>query len=264
MSDDGKKAHALSVLDQFLDEYIVQTQSDDEDIAADDEDIAADDMSDGVFDYSLNLLKSFMVLLDCKDAVASGNGEHLAIIQKHMLLYFSSVSGCNSYAIEMLISTIQNEVLLSPAEAHQCKWAGLANWKGGRNKNIEIDLLQENRNKDIKGLIQLMGTNKTEKAIDRVSRAAGGVRKIVDVPIHTRHLLKMRRRFLLTCKSSNPFLKPQGGSTNLWWEFHLTHLKIWIKKSSVHGCKDTRETLQYTFLHRLIHVVRKRIICKMS
>ena len=174
VSDDEKKSHALSVLDQFLDEYILQTQNDDEDIAA-------DDMSDGVFDYSLNLLKSFMVLLDCKDAVASGNGEHLAIIQKQMLSYFSSVSGYNSYAIEMLISTIQNEVLLSPAEAHQCKWAGLANWKGGRNKNIEIDLLQENRNKDIKGLIQLMGPNKTEKAIDRVGRAAGGVRKIVDV-----------------------------------------------------------------------------------
>ena len=138
VSDDEKKAHALSVLDQFLDEYILQTQSDDEDIAA-------DDMSDGVFDYSLNLLKSFMVLLDCKDAVASGNGEHLAISQKQMLLYFSSVSGYNSYAIEMLISTIQNEVLLSPAEAHQCKWAGLANWKGGRNKNIEIDLLTETK-----------------------------------------------------------------------------------------------------------------------
>ena len=71
--------------------------------------------------------------------------------------------------------------MLSPAEAHQCKWAGLANWKGCRNKNIEIDLLQENRNKDVKGLIQLMGANRTEKAIDRVSRVAGGVRKIVDV-----------------------------------------------------------------------------------
>ena len=75
---DEKKAHALSVLGHFLDEYILQTQSDDKDIAA-------DDISDGVFDYSLNLLKSFMVFLDCKDAVASGNGEHLAIIQKQMI-----------------------------------------------------------------------------------------------------------------------------------------------------------------------------------
>ena len=48
-------------------------------------------------------------------------------------------------------------------------------WQGGKHKNIEIDLLQENRNKDIKGLISLMGANKTKKAIERVSRAAGGV-----------------------------------------------------------------------------------------
>ena len=72
-------------------------------------------------------------------------------------------------------------VLLSNAEAHQCKWAALVNWKGGENKNIEIDLLQENRNKDIKGLTQLMGANKTEKAIQRMSKAAGGVSKIINV-----------------------------------------------------------------------------------
>ena len=67
----------------------------------------------------------------------------------------------------MLISTLQNQVLLSPAEAHQCKWAALANWKGG--KNIEIDLLRENRNSDLKGMIPQMGANKTDKAIQRVS-----------------------------------------------------------------------------------------------
>ncbi|CAB4040199.1 Hypothetical predicted protein, partial [Paramuricea clavata] len=72
-----------------------------------------------------------------------------------------------------------NEDML--ADAHQHKWAALANWKGGRNKNIEIVLLQENRNRDISGLIHLMGSNKTEQAIERASRAAGDVRKIVDV-----------------------------------------------------------------------------------
>ena len=53
-------------------------------------------------------------------------------------------------------------------------------WLVGKEKNIEIDLLQENRNADLKGLIHLMGANKTEKAIGRMSKAAGGVRKIVD------------------------------------------------------------------------------------
>ena len=81
----------------------------------------------------------------------------------------------------MLITTIQNEVLLSHAEAHMCKWAALVNWKGGENRNIESDLMQENRNNEIKGLIHLMGANKTEKAIQRMSKAAGGVRKVVNV-----------------------------------------------------------------------------------
>ena len=175
MTEEEKKEHLLAELQKFVDEYVLETLNDDSMESSD------EDNSDGVLNYSLNLLKSFMVLLDCKDAVASGNGEHLALIQKQMLFYFSSVSGYNSYAIEMLISIIQNEVLLSPAEAHHCKWAALANWKGGRDKNIEIDLLQENRNSDLKELTRLMRANKTEKAIERISKAVTGIRKVVNV-----------------------------------------------------------------------------------
>ena len=110
------------------------------------EDDSDDDSAgeDRVMNYSINLLRSFMILLDYKDAVATGNGDHLAIIQKQMISYFFCVS-YNAYAIEMLISTMQNEITLSPGEAHKCKWRALVNWKGGKNKNIEIDLLQENR-----------------------------------------------------------------------------------------------------------------------
>ena len=178
-SAEEKKAHLLAVLDKFVQQFLYPTDTD-----TDNSTDSVDDnstVSDDVFNYALNLLRSFMVLLDCKDAVASGNGEHLATIQKQMLLYFSSVPGYNVYAIEMLISIVQNEVLLSSREAHQCKWAALANWNGGRDKNIEIDLLQENRNADLKELIRMMGANKTEKAIGRMSKAVGGVRKIVDV-----------------------------------------------------------------------------------
>ena len=64
--------------------------------------------------------------------------------------YFRLLPGFNAYAIEMLICVIQNDVILSEAEARRCKWASTANWKGGVGKNIEIDLLQENRNKDMK------------------------------------------------------------------------------------------------------------------
>ena len=64
-----KKEHLLTALQKFVDEYVLHTLDDDITQSSDNE------SSDGVLNYSLNLLKSFMVLLDCKDVVASGNGE---------------------------------------------------------------------------------------------------------------------------------------------------------------------------------------------
>ena len=39
--------------------------------------------------------------------------------------------------------------------------------------------MQENRNRDLKKLIKGMGANKTDKAIERASKAVGGVRKVM-------------------------------------------------------------------------------------
>ncbi|KAJ7374424.1 hypothetical protein OS493_007530 [Desmophyllum pertusum] len=140
---DNKKIYYNSVLDKFIDEYLIMPTP-------------------------------------STDAVKEGNGERLATLHKQLLPHFKSAPGFNAYSIEMLISIIQNEVLLSEAEAHQCIWAATVNWKGGIGKNIEIDLLQENRNRDLKKEIRGMGANKTDKAIDRSSRYIGGERKIIE------------------------------------------------------------------------------------
>ncbi|CAB4004804.1 Hypothetical predicted protein, partial [Paramuricea clavata] len=111
---------------------------------------------------------------DFKDAAREGNEEELLILHKQLLQHFKSMPGYNAYAIEMPISIIQLEAFLSQAESHQIMWAGTVNWKGGNSRNIEIRLLQENRNKDLKYLIKAMGANNTTNAIERASRAAGG------------------------------------------------------------------------------------------
>ena len=80
----------------------------------------------------------------------------------------------------MLLSIVQNEVFLADAEAHNRAWASTANWTGGSRRNIEIDLLQENQNKDLKKQIKLMGANKTNKAINCSSRTSGEERQIVE------------------------------------------------------------------------------------
>ena len=121
-----------------------------------------------------------MVLADFKDAVSTGNGEYISILRKQLLTHFFATPGFNEYAIEMLINILQCEVLLSKAEAHRGKWAATVNWRGGAGHNIEIDLFQESRNCEVKKLIRSMGVNKTEKVIERASKASGGISVIVE------------------------------------------------------------------------------------
>ena len=86
--------------------------------------------------------------------------------------------------------------------------AALANWKGGRNKNIEIDLLQENRNKDNEGLIHLMGQTRPRKPLTELAMEQECVKLFMylkhmhklegHLPTHTSRLPMMSTTFLLT------------------------------------------------------------------
>ena len=161
-----RKTYIKDIVDKFLEEFIFLGGN--------------QKVADGVRSYGANIIKSFMVLADFKDAVSSGNGEYISILRKQLLTHFFATPGFNEFAIEMLINILQCEVLLSKAEAHRCKWAATVNWKGGVGHNIEIDLFQENRNCEMKKLIRSKGANKTDKAIERASKASGGVSKIVE------------------------------------------------------------------------------------
>ena len=166
LSVEEVKEKYVNAIDKFVEEYFLNTS------------LFPND--DGILHYALNILHYYLLLVDIKDAVSTGNGAYLATIHKQMLLHFFSSPGFNAYAIEMLINVIQNEVLLSEAEAHQSKFAATANWHGGHGKNVEIDLFQENRNRDIKEMIKSMGSNKTDKAIGRASKASSGIRLIIE------------------------------------------------------------------------------------
>ena len=43
---------------------------------------------DGVYSYAINLIVSFMLLADFKDAVKFGNGDYLAVLRKQLLVQF--------------------------------------------------------------------------------------------------------------------------------------------------------------------------------
>ena len=161
-----QKSYLVNTIDSFLEKYVFGGEDNHK-------------TADVVWSYCVNLMRSFLLLADIKDAVATGNGDHLAILRKQLLVHFHATPGFNEYAIEMLINILQVQVLLTEAQAHNCKWAATVNWKGGSWKNLEIDLFQENHNCEMKKLIKAMGANKTEKAINRASKASGGVSEIV-------------------------------------------------------------------------------------
>lgn len=108
-----QKTYIKDILNKFLDEFIF---------------VAGNrKVADGVWCYGVNIIKSFMVLADFKDAVSTGNGEYIgtlamvsSILRKQLLTHFFATPGFNEFAIEMLINILQCEVLLSEAEAHRC------------------------------------------------------------------------------------------------------------------------------------------------
>ena len=111
LSEEEKRIYISSTLDKFLSEYVFHDES------------AEDPVTDDVWCYAVNLLKSFMLLSDFWDSIATGKGKHLSVIRKQLFVNFFATPGFNEFAIEMLINTLQNQVLLSEAEVYYCQWA---------------------------------------------------------------------------------------------------------------------------------------------
>ena len=104
---DTKRQYYDAVLDKFIDEFLIPGPTNDP------EDSSSEVPQEYVKNYSLCVSKYYFIYFDFKDAVKEGNGESIATLHKTLLTHFKSLQGFNPYAIEMLISVIQNEVFLS-------------------------------------------------------------------------------------------------------------------------------------------------------
>ena len=125
----SKKEYFDKIMDKFIDEFLSPVLVFDSN-SQPDFDVQNDEGScntDFVQNYSLRLLQYFFIMADIKDAVKEGNGLRLHQIHKQLLHHFKSDSGYNAFAIEMFMNIIQNEILLSNQEAHQCMWSETAN-----------------------------------------------------------------------------------------------------------------------------------------
>ena len=125
---------------------------------------------DGMFNYARVLCHFGSLVMEVKDAWSEGDGERMVRCWKLLMPHFKA-AGHTKYALEALRLQIQIRSTLSPNLAHEVKWNRFVNIRGGIGRNIPCDLHNEHVNKLLKHVISNMGSNLTEKALQRAARS---------------------------------------------------------------------------------------------
>ena len=134
--------------------------------------------NDAAYAYARVFCHFASLSLEFKDAWSEGDGERILCCWRVFLLHFRS-SGQTKYAWEALRMQFQMSTL-PPSLSHHLKWGRFINTHGGPGRNIPCDLFNEHMNKLFKEIINNMGPNMTEKAIERAARSVTALCHIRD------------------------------------------------------------------------------------
>ncbi|CAH1242404.1 Hypp6665 [Branchiostoma lanceolatum] len=119
-----------------------------------------------------------LFLEDMLDAIREGDGERLMRLYRVALLYYHAY-GHTQYSYSTLLLTVQLNAVLTPAMAHRLTWNRFYNGKGGKGKNIPLDLHLEHMNNFLKSFLKGLGPNLTERSANRISRSLGCLKDIL-------------------------------------------------------------------------------------
>ena len=134
---------------------------------------------DRVLNYGLRVLESVMLILQLKDTSREGDGTRASVNEKVLMSHFKSQNTYSKYALEMLTSVAQKELILSPRLAEVVRRERFVNWRGGAGNNMDDDTAIEICNCLTKSMVRDMGANKTEHEINMVPRASVGIKNII-------------------------------------------------------------------------------------
>ncbi len=97
---------------------------------------------------------------------------------KYFLL-LSRATGHTNYAMEALTLLLQCNVFLPPNLVEQIKWFRFINVHGHLCRNISCDLHVDHLNRVVKSSSEVLGANKSEKAIVRAGKCVGKFIKVL-------------------------------------------------------------------------------------
>ena len=129
---------------------------------------------DGVFSYASAVLNDGLLLLEFKDAIREGDGPRILRCWKVLLMYFHFARHKN-YQLEAFQLLAEINAAASPRIASQLTWSRCVNVKGGKGKNIPLDLHMEHLNRTIKDYVATLGANVAEQSILQCGRSLKGL-----------------------------------------------------------------------------------------
>lgn len=132
--------------------------------------------SDLVQMYSKEVLTLGLMWLGFKDATKEGDGDRVIRYWRFFLLLFKSTRKQN-YSVEAARLLIR-DCLLSPRLQAQNRFSRFVNTQGRPGANIPLDLHMEHLNRVVKDTLSHMGSNITDKSIDRAGRSVGVVANV--------------------------------------------------------------------------------------
>lgn len=133
---------------------------------------------DHKYEHTVARLGFSFILLDILDAVKEGDGERLMRLYTVALLFFKAY-GHTSYAYSTFLLTVQMNATLSPQVAHSLKWNRFWNTRGGKGRNIPLDLHLEHLNGFLKSFLKGLGPNLNETSAARISRSIGVMKQMM-------------------------------------------------------------------------------------
>jgi hypothetical protein len=136
--------------------------------------------SDELFNYAVQLCHWYLHVLEFHDTAKEGDFNRAILNCKYAIPFFYSHSKLSKYLVENIDYVLKTEYILSPLQRLRVLEGSFVNVRGGNGQNVESDLVQEHSVCNQKALIKLLGANKSETSISRVTGAADTVAEICD------------------------------------------------------------------------------------
>ena len=142
-------------------------------------DLDADVTGDGVKEYAVTIMSEGLLYMEFSDAIREGDGTRILRCWRYLLLIFRYRQRKN-YCVEALNLLAQFHFFLTQRQSQQLIWSRCINVHGLPGKNIPCDLFLEHLNRICKQAVETLGSNFSEKALERVGRCVGILDGLLD------------------------------------------------------------------------------------